>query len=384
MARHCRKLVVLSCIAIGTAATWNLVLLKEAAEKTGAACLDGTAPGYYITQGTGDGAKKWYIHHEGGGWCESLEECYGRALTTLGSSSTYPSEMHVDGGYYSTDPNVNPAFYNWNKAYLKYCDGASFSGMNSTVQPYRNLTLHFRGKAVLRAMQQDLLRQGLRDASDVVVSGCSAGGLSTYLHLDQWASMLKQSCSAHPKVVGMPDSGWFSDYEGPPHYHSGMMWVFNQQNSTSGVNDKCIAAHQQTGDTWKCIFAEHTARHIQTPIFPLQSTYDSWSVANDLGSKDTKEINAYGSRLAKLLEQNVLSQPQNGVFLDSCLHHCGGWETYTVDKKTQGLAFKEWYEKGSAGLANHGYFTQNHSYPCDSCCKKPHEPGQAEMAGLLV
>ena len=32
-----------------------------------AACLDGTAPLYYHQPGTGDGANKWYIHHEGGG-----------------------------------------------------------------------------------------------------------------------------------------------------------------------------------------------------------------------------------------------------------------------------------------------------------------------------
>jgi len=45
-------------------------------------------------------------------------------------------------------------------------------------------------------------------------------------------------------------------------------------NSTSGVNDACIAAN--AGSEWKCIFAEHTSPHIKTPIFPLQGEYDSW------------------------------------------------------------------------------------------------------------
>ena len=45
-------------------------------------------------------------------------------------------------------------------------------------------------------------------------------------------------------------------------------------NSTSGVNDACIAAN--AGSEWKCIFAEHTSPHIVTPIFPLQGEYDSW------------------------------------------------------------------------------------------------------------
>ena len=47
--------------------------------------------------------------------------------------------------------------------------------------------------------------QGLKLATDVVVSGCSAGGLATYLHVDDWASMFSKSV----KVVGMPDSGFF-------------------------------------------------------------------------------------------------------------------------------------------------------------------------------
>ncbi len=42
-------------------------------------------------------------------------------------------------------------------------------------------------------------------ATDVVISGCSAGGLATYLHVDLWHSLFPSST----KVVGMPDSGFF-------------------------------------------------------------------------------------------------------------------------------------------------------------------------------
>ena len=31
----------------------------------GAVCLDGGAPAYYLRPGSGDGASKWYIHHQG-------------------------------------------------------------------------------------------------------------------------------------------------------------------------------------------------------------------------------------------------------------------------------------------------------------------------------
>jgi hypothetical protein len=141
-------------------------------------------------------------------------------------------------------------------------------------------------------------------------------------------------------------------------------------NSTSGVNDACIAAN--AGSEWKCIFAEHTSPHIKTPIFPLQGEYDSWQMCCDAGyeTKDAKtdaqvrkspilswpsswanfslcrciptgmhgptcivwanltpsslQINAWGAKLTALVHSNLLGpNPKHGIFLDSCLHHCG-------------------------------------------------------------
>ena len=115
-------------------------------------------------------------------------------------------------GYFSEDPTINPMMHNWNSVHLKYCDGNSFSGSNSSTTVYENTTLHWRGKHILEAVMEDLLtKRGLNLASDVVVGGSSAGGLATYLHCDKWAENLKGK-----KVVCMPDSGLFLDYEGEP------------------------------------------------------------------------------------------------------------------------------------------------------------------------
>merc|ERR1712137_260914 len=54
-------------------------LMVEAAENEGAVCLDGTPGAYYFQQGSGDGVNKWYIHHQGGGWCESMDDCWSRS-----------------------------------------------------------------------------------------------------------------------------------------------------------------------------------------------------------------------------------------------------------------------------------------------------------------
>ena len=99
--------------------------------------------------------------------------------------------------------------------------------------------LFFRGRAILRAMQGYVLTTAANMA-DAVITGDSAGGLATYLHIDSWAKVLQ---APGRKVVGMPDSGFFPYYNGTAHFSSGMHWVFRYMNSTAGVNSRCIAAH---------------------------------------------------------------------------------------------------------------------------------------------
>merc|ERR1719272_1689321 len=144
----------------------------------GAVCLDGSPGAYYHSPGTGSGANKWYVHHQGGGWCESLDDCLSRSKGGLGSSKSYAPTMQLGGGYFSSDQTENPLMYNWNKVHMNYCDGASFSGNNDTVQVYKNTSLHWRGSRIRENIVTDLMGKGLSDATDLMVSGCSAGGLA--------------------------------------------------------------------------------------------------------------------------------------------------------------------------------------------------------------
>ena len=90
-------------------------------------CLDGSPPGYYIGKGSGSGSNKWILHQEGGGWCQTAENCLNRSKTDLGSSLNWTSSIYL-GGIFSEEEKVNGQFYNWNVVYLGYCDGGSFSG----------------------------------------------------------------------------------------------------------------------------------------------------------------------------------------------------------------------------------------------------------------
>eukprot|EP01130_Rhizamoeba_saxonica_P006910 TRINITY_DN2773_c0_g1_i1.p1 TRINITY_DN2773_c0_g1~~TRINITY_DN2773_c0_g1_i1.p1 ORF type:complete len:234 (-),score=43.36 TRINITY_DN2773_c0_g1_i1:456-1106(-) len=182
-------------------------LLSEAAKNEGAVCIDGSPPAYYYWPGEGDGANHWYIHHQGGGWCYDSKACFSRSKTQLGSSKNYPDSVDLSkmGGYFSGNPSINPMMHNWNTVFLRYCDGGSFSGDREEPDVYQGSNLFYRGFRVLKAVKKDLEKYGLDNSSNVVISGCSAGGLATYLHLDWWSDNLPNA----NVVVGLPDSGFF-------------------------------------------------------------------------------------------------------------------------------------------------------------------------------
>jgi len=354
-------LLLLSLFSVVFCQTDNmsLILLSQSLS-SGAACLDGTAPAYYFRRGYEDGTNKWFIYHQGGGWCTSLEDCLSRSKTVLGSSASYPHNANYNTGYFSITPNVNPLMYNWNVVYLQYCDGASFSGNNDTITVVDGTKLYFRGFVNLKAYLNDLnTNHQLQKGTDFVIGGCSAGGLAIYLHIDWW----KQNLPANARVRGLPDSGYFLDYNSPNYakqYSTDMRWVFQQHNVSSGVNQKCILTQKPLSD---CIFAEHTVPYITTPFFPLQSRYDSWQLDNILGTKNNDTlVNNYG----QLFDQRFMPVSKlavNGYFLDSCYHHCAEWNSIRIQNQLSSTAMMSWYNDSP----NQRYF-QNEVYPCQDCC----------------
>lgn len=146
------------CLLLNLADAQNATkfLMTDAAETHQAKCLDGSPGAYYFLAGNGTGANKWYIHHQGGGWCESMDDCLDRSTTPLGSSATYPDTDNLGGGYFDTTQAKNPLMYNWNKVLMKYCDGASFSGNNAESSVYKNVTLRWRGMHIREAIAEDL------------------------------------------------------------------------------------------------------------------------------------------------------------------------------------------------------------------------------------
>jgi hypothetical protein len=178
-----------------------------------ARCLDGSAAAYYYSPGAE--RTKWLIFHEGGGFCTDIDDCALRAQTYLGSTAGDAARMTLTDPYFSLDPDANPLLHNFSKVYVRYCDGAYYSGDRR--QPLRvngSRELYFRGRFISEALIQDLAtRHGLGDATSVVMSGCSAGAIRIFAHIDQLAALLRGVAPSLRRVVGFPDSGFYMDLD---------------------------------------------------------------------------------------------------------------------------------------------------------------------------
>ncbi|KAL6008606.1 Pectin acetylesterase 8 [Asimina triloba] len=91
-------------------------------------------------------------------------------------------------GILSNSQQFNPDFYNWNRVKIRYCDGSSFTGDVEAVN--KATGLHFRGARVWLAVIEDLLAEGMSSAENALLSGCSAGGLTSILHCDSFHSLM--------------------------------------------------------------------------------------------------------------------------------------------------------------------------------------------------
>lgn len=231
---------------------------------------------------------------------------------------------------------------------------------------YNNASVYFRGARILEAAITDLLtNKGLSSAQSVVVSGCSAGGLSTYLHLDRF----RERIPSNIPVRGLADAGYFMDYvsvSGQSTYTPYMQGGFKLWNSTGGVNQNCIAAYDLE-DQWHCIMAQYTYPHIQTPIFILNSKYDSWQLDNVLdltcvpwdgtpaqcSPEDVLDFLNFGNATQTTI-MSTFNGKKDGMWVCSCVQHCQcldngsvlAWVNITIDGVTPDQGFYNWYTTG--------------------------------------
>lgn len=273
----------------GVPGNWTRVFLDDAATK-GAVCIDGTPGAFYIRTSNANGTApsdptKWVVFMEGGGWASSLDESVRRIQTDLGSSKKYPAEpAHMEGiGMFGT-------FDTHTIVYNKYCDGGSWSGaVGNPPITYKNTTLYFRGRGLLNGIFDELLEnRGLDKAKEVLFAGCSAGGLTTYIHADWVAETLKGRAPS-AKVVALADAMYsldHVDFQQDSHWPQFMQWVYSTNDHTgASVNSACVSYMAEKYGTpkgnrsegWRCMFGASVAPFVETPTFILNSKCTSCS-----------------------------------------------------------------------------------------------------------
>ena len=360
-----------------THATKKFLPAQHAA--AGAVALDGSPYAYYVAPGAE--RTRYVVFQKGGGWCYSDLECAERSLTELGSSNasflppTITFETFSETSHFMllfSNASVSPLTWNWTKIYLPYLDGSSQTSDVAGPITVGKRTIFYRGARIHRATVETLLAvEGLSAATDVVLSGGSAGGLATFLHADSWRGAIR-AASPGAKVVAVPDSGFFLNYNASAHkapYGAAMRWVFDRGNGTGGVPPACLAANPS--DPALCIFAEEVSKTMETPTLAQQSTYDAFQVGSilDVAASNVSAINAYGKLVAaRVLADLIATSPSHGVFLDSCFHHVGSWNDITIEGTTISQALAEFYDSvGKPGAKR--VWAQGQAYPCAACCK---------------
>jgi hypothetical protein len=233
---------------------------------TGAACLDGSAYGFYKINGTN--TSKFTISLDGGGWCRDEDDCVDRSTTDKGSS-----KLFAKTGYCFDAAGYDPQLITEGQCiHLPYCDGASFSGYRKSPWPAGNSSLFFRGARNLEATL-DFLQDELAGATEIVVTGSSAGGLAVLLHLDEIAARVHRVAPA-ATVRGVSDAGFFldhADYQKDKNdFPAEMKYVVAMQNAS--LNPECTQNFIGE-DAYKCFMSPHAVPFTKTPYFLLNRCY---------------------------------------------------------------------------------------------------------------
>ncbi|MCL7026618.1 hypothetical protein MKW94_024327, partial [Papaver nudicaule] len=274
MVRGFLSVLIILCITLQTNGFYVGITYVENAIAKGAVCLDGSPPAYHMDKGFGAGVNNWLVHIEGGGWCNNATTCLARKNNRLGSSKQMIKQIAFSGLLHNKE-KFNPDFYNWNRIKVRYCDGSSFTGDVEAVDPATNL--HYRGGRVWRAVIEDLLAKGMKNAENAILSGCSAGGLTSILHCDNFRDLLPTTT----KVKCLADAGYFinaKDLSGALHIQEFYADVVKTHGSAKNLPVSCTSKVNPS----LCFFPQYAAQQIRTPLFILNAAYDSWQIKNIL------------------------------------------------------------------------------------------------------
>jgi len=348
MARSARSLAALALAGLAAAQSpyplglqtdmpLHVISAATAAAHPRASCLDGTLPGFYWRRAAPGSETRWRIHLRGGGWATSTSEAASRRNSEAGSTSFkyhtpfFNGTRDADWGLMSNSTR-NP-FSSFHQVFTIYCDGSSYASSLDAPLATAAGDVYFRGLDSLLAMLAELEAAGglLSRATDVILTGTSAGGMAVYLHADRVRALLP----AAARFAAVPDAGMFADapdYKGVFSWRATLQGAFALWNATAGAHAACAAATPRAA-AWRCIVPQYAYAASTSRFFIVQSQYDTaqLSIVFKLpcsfaaGTCSPAEAAAV-AEYARELGDNVTAAraafgARDGAFLTSCAQH---------------------------------------------------------------
>ena len=372
-----------------------------------ARCLDGSPGGFYFRPSPNPAAaSRWRLHFQGGGWCFGAQDCLTRSVGWGGTSTVWPpllSLMWGPGGagfsgllsLNSTD--VNP-FGDYNLAWFSYCDGSSYTSNREAPLLVNGTQLHFRGRALLDGHLHELERQHqfLSGATEVIVSGTSAGGMAALLHTSYLRTQLLQPSA---RVVAVPDAGWWWDHAAYADPTQRPFWASLTAATGPGLWNAtlrgpsglaCLGA-PPSGDPALCYLQPWAYAYNDVPTYVVQSLVDPYNLqycyampcrlqGNTAGTCSAAEVAATAAYAGQLGASIAAAQAAHGDrdahFLTTCSVHeqtCRGFDWWGIDIRgaTMNASFTAWY-RGAGGAAASA---RDVDWPGDATCLYP-APGK--------
>lgn len=246
-----------------------------------ARCMDGTLGAFYHQSSSPENASRWVIFLDGGGECASEAACMANVNTALGSSNYFYPEVWLPY-FLSDDCDLNPDFCTWNRVEIPYCSQDLWSGQ--VTQPNASTWgLYFSGhlifEAVLNALQASA---GLGSATEIVLTGASAGGIGVWINVDYIASRFPAA-----RVSAAPIAGFYffaTWYSGPNATQNGLAdfreaaWPSHMALWQSYVNEYCAAGRSNSPPDgvgpWGCLLANYSYPYVKSASFVMEAQTD--------------------------------------------------------------------------------------------------------------
>ena len=249
-------------------------------------------------------------------------------------------------------------------------DGASFSGALLEPHPYNSsLSLHFRGRYILDAVLEDLrATQALGSAREVLLKGCSAGGMAVYLFADELGERLA-AWAPGARYAAAPGAGLFLDQDAfalNASFSALLLWGYYAQNASGSVNAACQRALAPSGTAHLCYLAPHALPHIRTPLFISNSLTDSCALeylmelgcdaryAGNCSSEQLAYVAQYRRNMLGVVQPVLAANARHGAYLQACWTHiveddAVSWTQTLVQGQSQLDTFTAWWSGGSGG-----------------------------------